>query len=37
MREKKQVDAKRLETVRRDFKGEPLLVEEVVELLERRN
>jgi phenylalanine-4-hydroxylase len=37
MREKKQVDAKRLETMRRDFKGEPLLVEEVVELLERRN
>ena len=37
MRERRQPDARRLEALRRDFKGEALLVEEVVELLERRS
>jgi phenylalanine-4-hydroxylase len=37
MRERTQADVKRLEALRKDFKGEALLVEEIVELLERRN
>lgn len=37
MREAKSPDAKKLETLRKDFKDEALLVDEIVELLERKN
>lgn len=37
MRESKVIDAKRLETLRKEHRGEVLLQEEVVELLERRS
>jgi phenylalanine-4-hydroxylase len=37
LRESKAPDAKRLEALRTEFKGETLLVDEIVELLERKN